>query len=196
MTCRRLLQQTLKGGPKITYHLYSLARPDVPGKGTSGHYCQHSVIQWNFIRVTSRRSVTSKKCNRAIAQCAHTYKAIDDNHQRRRCHEAWHASNHCIAQRPHQRKWITLLPVTNALPQSLRSCQKFQLPFLCYLHSLICALALPITTMVTPLLRVMINLRFRRHPRNAGNSDQTFPSPKPSGHARLPLVLDKGKWSK
>ena len=21
----------------------SLARPDVPGKGTSGHYCQHSV---------------------------------------------------------------------------------------------------------------------------------------------------------
>ena len=46
----------------------SLARPDVPGKGTSGHYCQHSVIQWNFIRVTSRRSVTrtSKKCNRAM----------------------------------------------------------------------------------------------------------------------------------
>ena len=44
----------------------SLAPPDVPGKGTSGHYCQHSVIQWNLIRVTSRPSVTSKKCNRAI----------------------------------------------------------------------------------------------------------------------------------
>ena len=36
------------------------------GKGTSGHYCQHSVIQWNFIRVTSRHSVTSKKCNCAM----------------------------------------------------------------------------------------------------------------------------------
>ena len=36
------------------------------GRGTSGHYCQHSVIQWNFIRVTSRRSVTSKKCNCAM----------------------------------------------------------------------------------------------------------------------------------
>ena len=36
------------------------------GKGTSGHYCQHSVIQWNFILVTSRRSVMSKKCNRAM----------------------------------------------------------------------------------------------------------------------------------
>ena len=36
------------------------------GRGTSGHYCLHSVIQWNFIRVTSRRSVTSKKCNCAM----------------------------------------------------------------------------------------------------------------------------------
>ena len=39
---------------------YSLAGLDVPGKGTSGHYCQHSVIQWNFISVTSRHSVTRK----------------------------------------------------------------------------------------------------------------------------------------
>ena len=38
--------------------MFSLAWPDVPGKGTSGHYCQHSVIQWNFISVTSRNSVT------------------------------------------------------------------------------------------------------------------------------------------
>ena len=41
----------------------SLAWPDVPGKGTSGHYCQHSVIQWNFIGVTSRHSVIARKCN-------------------------------------------------------------------------------------------------------------------------------------
>ena len=32
----------------------------VPEKGTSGHYCQHSVIEWNFISVASRHSVTSK----------------------------------------------------------------------------------------------------------------------------------------
>ena len=36
------------------------------GKGMSGHYCEHSVIQWNFIRVTSRRSAMNKKCNRSI----------------------------------------------------------------------------------------------------------------------------------
>ena len=38
----------------------SLAWPDVPEKATSGHYCQHSVIQCNFISVTSHHTVTRK----------------------------------------------------------------------------------------------------------------------------------------
>ena len=45
---------------------HSLAWPDVPGKGTSGHYCQHSVIQWNFIRVTSRRSRETAQSRNAL----------------------------------------------------------------------------------------------------------------------------------
>ena len=45
----------------------SLAWPDIQAKGTSGHYCQHSVIQWNFISVTSRHSVTHENAKRLCA---------------------------------------------------------------------------------------------------------------------------------
>ena len=42
----------------------SFAWPDVPEKGMSSHYCQYSVIQWNFISVTNvivtRKNVIAK----------------------------------------------------------------------------------------------------------------------------------------
>ena len=59
-----------------TAHVYLVSRGQTLEKGTSGHYCQHSVIQWNFINVTSRQSVTRKN---VIAKRLHA--GVNDYHQ-------------------------------------------------------------------------------------------------------------------
>ena len=58
--------------------LCSLAGPDVPGEGTSGHYCQHSALQWNTISMTSRCNVMRMRSGDSCATINHKVQATTD----------------------------------------------------------------------------------------------------------------------